>query len=54
LLTDKQTDKLWQKHNLLGGGNNWLQQTSASSSSSNSSLLFMMKQISLLSLKQIS
>jgi len=22
LLTDKQTNKLWQKHNLLGGGNN--------------------------------
>jgi len=21
LLTHKQTDKLWQKHNLLGGGN---------------------------------
>jgi len=22
LLTDRQTNKLWQKHNLLGGGNN--------------------------------
>jgi len=22
LLTHRQTDKLWQKHNLLGGGNN--------------------------------